>query len=87
MARSEIIAVGKLASATLLQEIVERLRSLGHRVEFFEDGTAFHEANATLADTDVALLAPRFSCPRDIIATGTRLRGLVSPITGIGGIP
>ena len=86
MAQSEIIAVGKLASVTLLQEIVERLRGLGHHVSFFEDGTAFHGANASLAEADVAVLAPRFSCRRDLIATGTRLRGLVSPITGIEGI-
>ena len=86
MTQSEIIAVGRLASATLLQDITERLRKIGHRVTFFEDSKAFHGANASLVDADVAVVAPSFDCSRDLLTSARRLRGIVSPITGIEGI-
>jgi phosphoglycerate dehydrogenase-like enzyme len=82
----EIIAVGKLASATLLQDITERLRRIGHRVTFFEDSDAFHGANASLVDADVAVVAPSFNCSRELLTSARRLRGIISPITGIEGI-
>jgi phosphoglycerate dehydrogenase-like enzyme len=84
--QSEIIAVGKLASATLLQDITERLRRIGHRVTFFEDSRAFHGLNASLVNADVAVLAPSFDCSRALLISARRLRGIVSPITGIEGI-
>ena len=84
--QSEIIAVGKLASATLLQDITERLSRIGHRVAFFEDSKAFHGANASLVDADVAVVAPSFDCSRVLLTSASRLRGIVSPITGIEGI-
>jgi phosphoglycerate dehydrogenase-like enzyme len=84
--QSEIVAVGKLASATLLQDITERLRRIGHRVAFFEDSKAFHDASASLVDADVAVVAPRFACTRALLSPARRLRGVVSPITGIEGI-
>jgi phosphoglycerate dehydrogenase-like enzyme len=84
--QSDIIAVGKLASATLLQDITERLRRTGHRVTFFEDSKAFHCANASLVDADVTVVAPSFNCSRALLASARRLRGIVSPITGIEGI-
>ncbi len=86
MTQSEIIAVGKLASATLLQDITERLRRIGHRVTFFEDSKAFHGANASLVDADVAVVAPSFNCSKALLTSARRLRGIVSPITGIEGI-
>jgi phosphoglycerate dehydrogenase-like enzyme len=84
--QSEIIAVGRLASAPLLHDITERLRRIGHRVTFFEDSEAFHGANASLVDADVAVVAPSFDCSRALLTSARRLRGLVSPITGIEGI-
>jgi phosphoglycerate dehydrogenase-like enzyme len=84
--QSEIVAVGRLASATLLQDITERLRRVGHRVNFFEDAKAFHTAGASLADADAVVSAPSFSCSRALLASARRLRGIVSPITGIEGI-
>ena len=59
--RSEIIVVGKLSSATLLEDITERLRMAGHGVTFFEDSEAFHRAKASLVDADVAVVAPSFN--------------------------
>jgi hypothetical protein len=64
--RSESIAVGKLAPATLLHEITEKLRRIGHCVTFFEDSNAFHYDNASLADADVAIVAPSFSCTSSV---------------------
>lgn len=84
--RSEIIVVGKLGSATLLQDITERLRMAGHGVTFFEDSEAFHRAKASLVDADVAVVAPSFNCSRALLSSARRLRGVVSPITGIEGI-
>ena len=86
MTQSEIIAVGKLASATLLQDITERLRKIGHRVTLFEDSNAFHGANASLVDADIAVVAPSFDCSRHLLTSARRLRGIISPITGIEGI-
>jgi phosphoglycerate dehydrogenase-like enzyme len=83
---AEIIAVGKLASEILLQDITERLRRIGHRVTFFEDSRAFHGTNANLVDADVAVVAPSFDCSRALLTSARRLRGIVSPVTGIEGI-
>lgn len=82
----EIVAVGKLNSVTLLPEIVEKLRRIGHRVTFFEDAHAFQDAGASLTNADVAVLAPSFACSKALLASAPRLRGVVSPITGIEGI-
>ena len=86
MTQSKIVAVGKLASATLLQDITERLREIGHQVEFFEDSNAFHNAAATLVDADVVVVAPSFSCFKALLTPAPRLRAIVSPIIGIEGI-
>jgi phosphoglycerate dehydrogenase-like enzyme len=84
--QSEIVVVGKLNSVTVLQEIVEKLRGIGHRVTFFEDAQAFQDADASLTDVDVAVVAPSFACSGGLLASAPRLRGVVSPNTGIEGI-
>jgi phosphoglycerate dehydrogenase-like enzyme len=84
--QSRIVAVGKLASATLLQDITDRLRKLGHEVTFFEDATAFHDADGSLVGAEVAVVAPSFACSRALLAPARQLRGIVSPVTGIEGI-
>lgn len=83
---SEIVVVGKLASATLLQDITERLRRVGHQVTFFEDSKAFDSVGASLVDAEAVVSAPSFACSRALLAPARRLRGIVSPITGIEGI-
>jgi phosphoglycerate dehydrogenase-like enzyme len=83
---SEIVAVGKVNPVTVLQEIVQTLRNIGHRVTFFEDSKAFQAAGASLIDADVAVVAPRFACSRALMSSAPRLRGVVSPVTGIEGI-
>jgi phosphoglycerate dehydrogenase-like enzyme len=83
---SRIIALGKLNSVTLMRAIAEKLRELGHHVSVFEDAKAFHDANASLADADVAIVALGFACSRTLLTASSRLRGVVSPITGIEGI-
>lgn len=83
---AEIVIVGKLASATLLLDITERLRRVGHQVSFFENTKAFRGAGASLVDAEVVVSAPSFACSRALMAAARRLRGVVSPITGIEGI-
>ena len=83
---SEIVVVGKLNSVTLLQDITERLRRVGHQVNFFEDTKAFHDAGASLVDAEAVVSAPSFACSKALLAPARRLRGVVSPITGIEGI-
>jgi len=86
MVQSEIVIVGKLNSVTTLPDIAERLRGIGHHVTFFEDSKEFHDAGASLAGADVAVVAPSFACSRALLTPALRLRGIVSPITGIEGI-
>jgi len=85
MTQSRVVVVGRLASVTLLGEIVERLRGLGYPVVFHEDSNAFHQAGDGLGDADIVIAAPSFSCSRALMEAAPRLRGVVSPITGIEG--
>jgi lactate dehydrogenase-like 2-hydroxyacid dehydrogenase len=55
-------------------------------VTFFEDSKEFHDAGASLAGADVAVVAPSFACSRALLTPARRLHGIVSPITGIEGI-
>jgi len=83
--QSRIIAVGKINSVRLLEDIVERLRGLGHRVVFYQDSAAFHNSTTDLVDVDVVVASPSFGCSRALMASANRLRGIVSPITGVEG--
>ena len=65
--------------------IVARLRELGHDVVFHQDGAAFEAAGDGLAGTDILVAASSFACTRKLMATADRLRGIVSPTTGIEG--
>lgn len=65
--------------------IVETLRELGHDVLFHEDAAAFHAASGDLDGIDVLVAASSFACPRALMASANRLRGIVSPTTGIEG--
>src|SRR5215213_8939761 len=86
MATSKVIAIGKLASVSLLQDIVERLRKLGHDVTFHEDAAAFHRAPASVTDADAMVAAPSFTCSREIMNAASKLRGIISPVIGIEGV-
>jgi phosphoglycerate dehydrogenase-like enzyme len=46
----------------------------------YPDADALHRA------TDALVAAPRFRCSREVMASAPRLRGVVSPVTGIEGI-
>lgn len=84
MARSRIVAVGRRRSLYLFTPIVAALRELGYDVIFHEDSAAFHAAGGVL-DADVLLAASSFACTRVLLASAERLRGIVSPTTGIEG--
>lgn len=85
MNQSRIIGVGRMSSMTLLQNIMERLRELGHEVTFYEDSSAFHHAVPRLTDVDVVVAAPSFAFSRALMTSANRLRGIVSPVTGVDG--
>jgi D-3-phosphoglycerate dehydrogenase len=66
--------------------IVETLRELGHDVLFYEDSEAFRAADRGLSEADVLVAASSVACSRTLMASADRLRGIVSPTTGIEGI-
>jgi phosphoglycerate dehydrogenase-like enzyme len=85
MSQAHIIAVGGVNPVSMFQDCVAQLRTLGYAVVVYEDPAAFQHAAASLMPADVVLAAPRFACSRALMAAAPRLRGLVSPITGIDG--
>jgi phosphoglycerate dehydrogenase-like enzyme len=80
-----IVAVGRRRSLYLFEPIVATLCELGHDVRFYEDSEAFHDAGPGLREADVLLAASSFACTRTLMASTERLRGVVSPTTGIEG--
>jgi phosphoglycerate dehydrogenase-like enzyme len=85
VSRSRIVAVGRPRSLYLFEPIVETLRGLGHDVLFHEDTEAFDAGGGGLGNADVLLAASSFACSRELMASADRLRGIVSPTTGIEG--
>jgi len=85
VSRSRIVAVGRPRSAYLFLPIVETLRVLGHDVVFYEAVAAFHAAKGRLNDADILVAVSSFPCTRALMASADRLRGIVSPTTGIEG--
>ncbi len=82
MSRSQIVAVGRLSSTTMLDAIAAGLSELGHTLHHGADPVAPQE----LASADIIISCPGFAVTRSIIATAPKLRGIVSPIAGIDGI-
>jgi phosphoglycerate dehydrogenase-like enzyme len=81
MPPSQIVIAGRMGGpATLLNDIARALGDLGHQVLCYPDPDALHR------DTDVLVATPRFRCSRQVLASAPRLRGVVSPVTGIEGI-
>ena len=80
-----IVAIGRRRSAYLFVPIVETLRELGHNVLFYEDSEAFCTAGSGLSDADLLIAASSFTCSHPLMAPADRLRGIVSPTTGIEG--
>jgi phosphoglycerate dehydrogenase-like enzyme len=80
-----IVVVSRPRSLRLLADIAERLRRQGHNVVFYEDYASFYDAAAGLADVDALVAASSFACSRMLMASANRLRGIVSPSTGIEG--
>jgi phosphoglycerate dehydrogenase-like enzyme len=85
MSQSRVLAVGRRRSLYLFEPIVATLRELGHDVRFHEDSDAFRDAGGELGDADVLLAASSVMVSRKLIASADRLRGIVSPTTGIEG--
>ncbi len=85
MAQSRIVAVGRQRSLPLFLPIVEQLRGLGHGVVFYENSAAFDAADHGLTGADILVAASNFVCSRELLASADRLRGIVSPTTGIEG--
>jgi phosphoglycerate dehydrogenase-like enzyme len=85
VAQARIVAVGRQRSLYLFAPIVEKLRELGHNVVFHQDSAAFHADAPGLTGVDILVAASSFLCSRSLMASADRLRGIVSPTTGIEG--
>lgn len=82
MTRSHIVAVGRLSSATMLEDIAAGLSKLGHTLHHYPGPVSAPEL--TLAE--IIISCPGFAVSKSIIACARGLRGIVSPITGIDSI-
>jgi D-3-phosphoglycerate dehydrogenase len=82
VAGANIIVVGRVGSATMLENIAARLSRLGHALQHHTGPVATPE----LAAADIIISCPGFAVAQSIIADARRLRGIVSPIAGIDGI-
>jgi phosphoglycerate dehydrogenase-like enzyme len=82
---SRIMAIGRPRSLRLFTPIVEKLRALGHDVVFHADAASFDAANTGLAGVDALIAASSVTVSRTLLASADRLRGIVSPTTGIEG--
>ena len=69
-----------------MADIAKALRGIGHQVSRYEDPDSLHRDTRRLAEVEVLIAAPRFPCTRELMASVPRLRGIVSPVTGIEGI-
>jgi phosphoglycerate dehydrogenase-like enzyme len=83
--RSRIVAIGRQRSLYLFEPIVRALRKLGHDVVFHKDSAAFAASGASLTGADALIAASSVACSRELMTTADRLRGIVSPTTGIEG--
>jgi phosphoglycerate dehydrogenase-like enzyme len=81
VAGAKIVAVGRRSSATL-EAIAAGLAKLGHALQHHTG----LEATPELISADIIIARPGFTVSGSIIASAQKLRGIVSPITGIDGI-
>jgi D-3-phosphoglycerate dehydrogenase len=65
----------------MIEDIATGLAQFGHRLQ-----RADAVVPSDLASAEIIVSCPGFAVSRSIIAAATRLRGIVSPITGIDGI-
>ncbi len=87
MPQPQIVIAGRMGGpATLLDDVACALASLGHQVHRHQDADTLQSDAACLRETDVLVATPRFRCSRQLLAAAPRLRGVVSPVTGIEGI-
>lgn len=81
MSRSQIVAVGRMSSTTL-EGIAAGLSKLGHALHRHASPVSTPE----LISAEIIISGQGFAVSKSIIASAHRLRGIVSPITGIDGI-
>jgi phosphoglycerate dehydrogenase-like enzyme len=81
MTRSQIVAVGRM-STTMLDGIAAGLSKLGHALHRHAGPASTPE----LTSAEIIISGLGFAVSKSIIASAHRLRGIVSPITGIDGI-
>jgi phosphoglycerate dehydrogenase-like enzyme len=87
MQQSQIVIAGRMGGpATLLDDIARALGAFGHQVRCYPDADALQRDTDCLRQTDVLVATPRFRCSGQLLGSAPRLRGVVSPVTGIEGI-
>src|SRR5438874_3624192 len=81
MTQFKIVAVGRMSSTTL-DAIAAGLSKLGHALHRHAGPASTPE----LTSAEIIISGRGFAVSRSIIASAQRLRGIVSPITGIDGV-
>jgi phosphoglycerate dehydrogenase-like enzyme len=84
--QSKIMVLGRMAEACLMEDTAKALQDLGHHVSRYEDPATFHRETGRLVEADALIAAPRFPCSRELMASAPRLRGIISPVTGVEGV-
>jgi D-3-phosphoglycerate dehydrogenase len=80
-----VVAVTTPLTATFFEPIRNELQALGYQVRSYDSLTAFLNDSSALTDVDVLYAVGALPIGREIFARAPRLRGLVSPFTGIEG--
>ena len=85
-APADIAVVGWHSHNEMFDAIAADLRDAGHRVIRYSDRQAFAAAREPLAGIDVLLCVAIFPITRPMLEAATRLRAIVSAVTGIDGV-
>src|SRR3981081_3156043 len=80
-----VVAVTTPLTATFLEPIRNELQALGYQVRSYDSLTAFLNDSSALTHVDVLYAVGALPIGRDVFSRAPRLRGLVSPFTGIEG--
>lgn len=82
----DFAVVGWPSHNRMFDELAAELAVAGHRVVRHADRAAFAKANNPLAAIDLLLCVGNCPVTRATLATATRLRAIVSAVTGVDGI-
>ena len=82
----DIAVVGWHSHNEMFDDIATDLQNGGHRIVRYSDRQAFAAAREPLAGIDILLCVAIFPITRPMLEAATRLRAVVSAVTGIDGV-